>query len=339
MKKILMGVILTLSIFTLAFAFNFLNGSFEVANDIWQSPKFEFPSCGISDIAMTTSSVIILSKDGELDVYSYDGTLKNYWSLWNVKNVESTATHAIPYFGGMSVANDEIFVAYSTRGYIKKEEKKGNTYYVDIESHKKNQNILVFNLSGKLMNEFGDLAYPTDIKVFNSKIYVTDGTKDEVMIYNMNGKILQKFKMPIYKVDSPKKADVFLSKNEYYLVHHPESLTVLSNDIYVVGNDGFGRNFLYKFDQSGRILKKIQVSGDKIFTFAKNLWISDEKGGFVVYDENLNKLGTVQKIQKMKIESGLLAYHKKNGKVLVAVSSSLALPNKSIQFFYLEPEK
>ncbi len=335
-KNVLMWIFLILGVPVLIFAFNFPNGSFEVASGVWQNAKFEFPACGISDISLGASDVFILSNDGELDVYSYNGTLKNWWTLWNNESVDSTMIPVEPNYSGMAVAKKEIFVAYNTRDYAKSYKKKGKVSYVDIKSRKEFQDIMVFDFSGKLVNKFGKLLDPVDVKVFNSKVYVADGMKNEILIYNMNGKLLQKIKMPTYRVNSPEKADVFLTKDEYHLVHHPESLSISDNGIYVIGSDGRGRNFLYHFDRSGEVLKMIPVDGERVFTFAKEVWVSGKGSPFTVYDKGLNKLGVIQEIRGMKINDGLLAYHERNGRILLAISSSVTTAGKNIRFFYLE---
>ncbi len=117
-----------------------------------------------------------------------------------------------------------------------------------LTDHKKN-NILVYDLSGKLLNSWTlDLPTAHGLSIHDEGdkeyLYITDSSSGRVLKCSLNGQI-------IFELKHPEKTGIYSIKSKY----HPTETAIAPNgDIYVA--DGYGSQFILQYDYKGNFIRK-----------------------------------------------------------------------------------
>lgn len=152
---------------------------------------------------------------------------------------------------------------------------RDNLYVVDTGQHK----VLVFNLRGKYLNEFGsrgagegEFNFPVSITSKNDLLYVVDALNYRVQIFDFEGKYISTFG------EQGNKAGYFSS---------PKSITTDSDsNIYVT--DALFDNFQI-FNRKGELLLLVGKSGRKDGTFSSPNGIYIDKSDKIYLVDTFNK--------------------------------------------------
>src|SRR6201989_2261920 len=117
-------------------------------------------------------------------------------------------------------------------------------------------NILIYDRSGKLLSYWGtECPGAHGLTLFNEGgeevLFICDNNLHQVFITTIDGKVLM-------KLDYPKETGMYTKPEEYI----PTETAIAANgDIYVA--DGYGKDFVIQYDQSGKYVRHFGGRGEK----------------------------------------------------------------------------
>ncbi|SNR27814.1 hypothetical protein SAMN04488009_0699 [Maribacter sedimenticola] len=141
-----------------------------------------------------------------------------------------------------------------------------------LTNHIKN-NIIVYDRNGKLLETWGTDypgAHGLTLHVENGEdfLYIADNTRHEVVKTTIDGKVVQVFTYP-------KESGKYESKDQYI----PTETAIADNgDVYIA--DGYGAQFIMRYNAKGELLQTFGGKGDEdhLFQNAHGLCIDTREG-------------------------------------------------------------